>query len=90
MAVASGVLQRTAWCAGGARKTFHYAQPRCTPPCHIALAIGAQEGPMPPYAGIHASGVKCIPFESSPASRALGDQLAVTFSWKVQSYGLVY
>lgn len=38
--VASGALQKTTWAAGGARKTFHYSQPRCTPPCHIALAVG--------------------------------------------------
>ncbi len=40
-AVASGVLLRTAWAAGGRRKTFHYSHPRCTPPCHLALAVGA-------------------------------------------------
>ncbi len=40
MAVASGALQKTTWTAGGRRKTFHYSQPRCAPPCHIALAVG--------------------------------------------------
>lgn len=38
--MASGTLQRTTWAAGGARKTFHFTQTRCTPPCHVALAVG--------------------------------------------------
>lgn len=41
-AAAAGRLTRTAWAAGGARKAFHYSLDRCTPPCHVAWAVGAR------------------------------------------------
>lgn len=41
-AAAAGRLTRTAWTAGGARKAFHYSLDRCTPPCHVAWAVGAR------------------------------------------------
>ena len=40
-AAAAGRLTRTTWAAAGARKTFHYSLERCTPPCHVAWAVGA-------------------------------------------------
>ncbi len=40
VAAAAGQLLRQTW-AGAGQRTFHYSLPQATPPCHLALAVGA-------------------------------------------------
>ncbi len=45
VAAAAGQLLRQTW-AGTGRRTFHYRLQHATPPCHLALAVGAHNSPI--------------------------------------------